>query len=429
MPLPARATPTPSPPQPTFAVHDADANEPEENEQNDSVPSTPIPERVDLPEHPPAPTPTTPMVLDEEYLFDLEPTPEMGPHEPVTQKPRELEFASPTQGFELPAGNDPCFAYNTLSEDQAEEWPRTPGATFLVRLAGKGCPTSQTEKARKEETLSILRRTVGAPKDIRIVAPASANPHGGNKAPPHNFLIHNVSEQYYDYIRAYGACISTVEGTLFFSPNHPLFDSYVGSIDGFDDADEQQIYGLVSKAIDKQNVTGLLEYLVIGEEHLAHLTPDEAVNTIRSSLRVTIVEAKGQDTDSHRVAHLFMDPPTSDITRWRKFRDTIMGAKFKDPILGMYIAAFKGWHCGICTSMLHPTPICPIIVEKGWLYDKNIRASPNAAKPPPPATSQAAFTTMEQGQGERSARESRGGRGRGGRGRGSRGRGGRGRNI
>ncbi|KAI0696895.1 hypothetical protein BC835DRAFT_1413962 [Cytidiella melzeri] len=348
------------------------------------------------------PRPGTPMLVDDDSESSSEQV-QSPPHEPTIQTLRHLEFASPTQGFERPCGNDPWFAYNTLSAEQVEEWPTTPGTTFLIRLAGKGHTKRNTYRG--------------------------ASIKSGNKLPPHNFLVHNVSETYYDYVQGFGGCISTTEGTLFICPNQPVFDTYVGSISGFDDADEDQLRALVNKAMDKQNINGLLEYVVSGQEHLEYLSTEDAVSMIRESLEVRIVESKGEGANTHRVAHIFLDPPTTDVTQWRRFRDRVMSASFKDPLLGMYIATFRKWHCGVCTSMLHPSSLCPILTEKGWLYDKNVRPSPNATKPQPQAAPQAAFSTIEQDKGEGSLRTGRGGSKRGGRGKVNRGRGGWGRNA
>ncbi|KAI0684974.1 hypothetical protein BC835DRAFT_1421734 [Cytidiella melzeri] len=267
-------------------------------------------EPVEIPD---TPRPGMPMLVD----YDSESSSEhvqLPPHEPTIQTLRHLEFASLTQGFESPCGNNPWFAYNTLSAEQ-------------------GCPTSQTEKARREEILSILHRTIGTQKEVRIVAPASTETKGGNKLPPHNFLVHNVSETYYDYVQGFEGCILMTKDTLFTGLNQPVFDTYVASISGFDDADEDQLRALVNKAIDTQNINALLEYVVSGQKHLEYLSTEDVVSMIRESLKVRIVESKGEGANTHRVAHIFLNPPTTDVTQWRRFRDRVMSASLKDPLL------------------------------------------------------------------------------------------------
>ncbi|KAI0682130.1 hypothetical protein BC835DRAFT_1424815 [Cytidiella melzeri] len=54
------------------------------------------------------------------------------PHEPITTKIKELEFSFPADDFEPSRGNDPCYAYDNLNNEQMEGWPETEGYSFLV---------------------------------------------------------------------------------------------------------------------------------------------------------------------------------------------------------------------------------------------------------------------------------------------------------
>ncbi|KAI0698599.1 hypothetical protein BC835DRAFT_1304750 [Cytidiella melzeri] len=321
-------------------------------------------------------------------------TPTQLPHAPRTQKTHDLEFSTPTANFESVRGNNPYFAFNNLSNKQAEAWPKVPGFSLLVRQAGKGRPGGSTEQARKEEILSLLRRTVGAPQGIRITAPSPAQDRPGNRIPPYNFLIYNFDEQYYDLLNLCGGCISTTEGTLFLSSNGPTFDSYIGSISGFGDEEPCSKDG-------------------------------------KEFSQVKIVEARKDDGTTQRVAHLFLATPTYDIIQWRTFRDKAMQANFADPFIGMNTTQFTAWQCGVCTSALHLLPLCPILTEPGWLYNSDLR--PTTTSKPPKAPTEPAppteFTTIATDGGNRSSRGGRGERGRGGRARGGRGNGGRGRGI
>ncbi|KAI0703030.1 hypothetical protein BC835DRAFT_1303272 [Cytidiella melzeri] len=354
-------------------------------------------------------------------------------HEPTTAKIHELEFSFPTEDFELPRGNDPCFAYDNLDNEQMEGWPETEGHSFLVRQAGRGCPTAATEQSRKDEILSLLRRTIGLPKNARITAPAATAPFSGNRHPPHNFLVYNIDQAYFDSTTSFGGCISTKEGTLFFSPNFPVFDSLLGSINGFGDATADQIHALVNRALDKGNLNAVLKRIIEGQDLGGKLTTEEAITRIRRSLGVRIVSPRADGEDAIRAAHIFMDPPTHDITQWREFRDHAMQVNFKDPFLGMHIAAFPGWLCGICTSKLHTTAICPIVTERGWIYDQDLKSKPQIKKQPetkasrPPPLSFSTVRAGNAGNDLKPGRGGRGGRGRGNSSRGDRGRGGKGR--
>ncbi|KAI0684272.1 hypothetical protein BC835DRAFT_1422378 [Cytidiella melzeri] len=187
-------------------------------------------------------------------------------HEPLTTKIEELKFLYPADDFELPRGDDPCFAYDNLDNDQMEDWPLMTGHSFLVRLTGRGCPTAATEQARREEILSLLKRTIGTPPHIRITAPAATQPFSGNRHPPHNFLVYNVDKAYFDHTTGFGGCTSTKEGTLFFSPNFPVSNSLIGSIDGFEDATADQIHALVNRAFDGGNLNIALRRIIESQD-------------------------------------------------------------------------------------------------------------------------------------------------------------------
>ncbi|KAI0688298.1 hypothetical protein BC835DRAFT_1308836 [Cytidiella melzeri] len=379
----------------------------------------------------PSQEPNAEMTVDDEMPQVI--TQPLPTHEPTTTKIHELEFSFPTEDFELPRGNDPCYAYDNLDNEQMEGWPETMGHSFLVRQAGRGCPTAATEQARKEEILSLLKRTIGLPQDARITAPAAIAPFSGNRHPPHNFLVYNIDQAYFDNTTSFGGCISTKEGTLFFSPNFPVFDSLLGSINGFGGATADQVHALVNRSFDKGNLNAVLKRIIEGQDLGGRLTTDEAIAKIRRSLGVRIVAPRSDGGEATRAAHIFMDPPTHDIAQWREFRDHAMKVSFKDPFLGMHITAFPGWICGICTSKLHTTAICPIITERGWLYDQDLKSKPQVKKQPeakatrPPPLS---FSTVQMGSTRDDAKPGRGGRGGRGRGnssRGDRGKSGRGR--
>ncbi|KAI0687638.1 hypothetical protein BC835DRAFT_1309148 [Cytidiella melzeri] len=354
------------------------------------------------------------------------------PHEPITLKIKELEFSFPADSFEPSRGNDPCYAYDNLDNEQMTDWPETPGYSFLVRLAGRGCPTAANEQARKEEIRSLLRRMIGIPAEARITAPAATAPFSGNRHPPHNFLVYNIDKTYFERTTEFRGCISTKEGTLFFAPNFPVFDTLLGSITGFGDATADQIHALVDRAFDKGHLDITLKKVIEGQDLGDLGTTEEAIARIRRSLGVRIVTPRSEGSDTIRAAHIFMDPPTHDIAQWREFREHAMNVSFKDPFLGMHITAFPGWLCGICTSKLHTTTICPILTEKGWLYNDDMKSRPQAKQQPAAPTARPtplAFSTVQPGNEGDGNRQSRGGRGRGrgSRGRGDRGRGGRGR--
>ncbi|KAI0687160.1 hypothetical protein BC835DRAFT_1309261 [Cytidiella melzeri] len=334
-------------------------------------------------------------------------------HRPTTHKLFDLEFSAPTTNFQLPRGNDPFYPFDNLSKEQTKEWPNSPGESVLVRWAGKGYPAANKEQARKEEILSLLRKTVGIPKGIRITAPSAATPETGNNKPPFNFLLYNLDEEYKSHLQSFGGCISTLEGTLFFATNGPVIDMFLGTIEGFDDeADEDQLRTVVNRAFNESDLNSTITALARTNDQLALLPLEIVIDMIRRSLNIKIVETKRQDNTTFRVAHLFLDSPTLNPLDWRVFRDRAMKSNFKDPFLGMNIRSIKCWICGICTSALHTKQTCPILMEPGWLYDPSIN-------PPPTTTTQTSasqtpattFTTITSGNRNGSERGGRGGKG------------------
>ncbi|KAI0701104.1 hypothetical protein BC835DRAFT_1303886 [Cytidiella melzeri] len=346
-----------------------------------------------------------------------------GPHEPRVLTLKELKFSTLAENYSMPRGNDPFYPFDNLAREQMREWPNSPGRSVLVRLAGKGYPAAAKEQARKEEIILLLRRTVGIPNRLRITAPSAANPESGNNKPPFNFLLYNFDDEYLNYLRNFGGCISTTEGTLFFSTNGPVIDSLIGTIEGFDDnADEHQLRVVINRAFDECDLNGTIISLAKGHEQLAQLAPEMVVTRIRELLAIKIVETNRQDDSSFRVAHLFLDSPTSNPIEWRSFRDKALKASFKDPFLGMNIRAIKCWICGICTSALHLKSKCPILTEPGWLFDPSLNSTTSAttnANRDPPTT----FTTVQTANRSGNGRDSSNGRGRGNKGRSNRGRG------
>ncbi|KAI0684036.1 hypothetical protein BC835DRAFT_1422659 [Cytidiella melzeri] len=331
-------------------------------------------------------------------------------HKPTTHKIADLKFSAPSANFQIPRGNDPFYHFDNLSKEQTKEWPNSPGRSILVRLAGKGYPAANKEQARKDEILSLLCRTVGLPRGVRITAPSAATPESGLNKPPFNFLMYNLDEDYLNRLRSLGGCISTTEGTLFFATNGPVIDTLIGTIEGFDDeADEDQLRILVNRAFNDSDLNSTIATLAKTNEQLALLPPEIATDMICRSLSITIVGTKRQDNTVFRVAHLFLDSPTLNPLDWRTFRDKAMNSNFKDPFLGMNIRPIKCWICGVCSSTLHTKQSCPILTEPGWLYNPSINPPPTTTAHPNasqiPATT---FTTI--GSGNRSGSE-RGGHG------------------
>ncbi|KAI0684899.1 hypothetical protein BC835DRAFT_1310322 [Cytidiella melzeri] len=305
-----------------------------------------------------------------------------GPHEPQVLTLKELKFSTPAENYSMPRGNDPFYPFDNLAREQMREWPNSPGRE---RVSGS-CERTSEEGGNHIATAKDSGDT------------RQALNHGPVRGQPRE---------------RFGGCISTTEGTLFFLTNGPVIDSLIGTIEGFDDdADEHQLHVVINRAFDECDLNGTIISLAKGHEQLAQLTPEMVVTRIRESLAIKIVETKRQDDSSFRVAHLFLDSPTSNPIEWRSFRDKALKASFKDPFLGMNIRAIKCWICGICTSALHLKSKCPILTEPGWLFDPSLNsttsATTNANQDPPTA-----FTTVQTANRSGNGRDSSNGRGRG----------------
>ncbi|KAI0686402.1 hypothetical protein BC835DRAFT_1309541 [Cytidiella melzeri] len=171
--------------------------------------------------------PAAPMVTDDKGPQTITQSPT--PHEPICMKLEGLEFTFPAENSEPPRENNPCYAYNNLYHDQTRDWPRMTGHSFLVQMVGKG----------------ILRAHNGVQR-------LHLN-HGGHTA---------------------------------LCPYFPVFDSLVGSIDGFDAATADQLHALVKKAFNNGNLNTTLQRIIKGQDLGDKLTMEEAIAQTRRSLGI-----------------------------------------------------------------------------------------------------------------------------------------------
>ena len=94
---------------------------------------------------------------------------------------------------------------------------------------------------------------------------------------------------------------------------------------------------------------------------------------------VKVRQAGGADLT---VAHVYMDPPTPDPVMWMPLRDMVEGSSFAHPLLGMDISIHREWRCKYCHSTLHPSGLCHLLTEPGWILPASFQVSPAQQQPP-----------------------------------------------
>ncbi|KAI0341941.1 hypothetical protein BDW22DRAFT_1429458 [Trametopsis cervina] len=412
LPSSSPALPSPSPPpranvsiinlvSPATSTAYADVHPPL-NHQTLPRPLTPRPSSPALQYPPEVPDNDDPMPPSSPPPRLRSPFPEELPpvqHIPIRVKTHDIPYARPGVGWTPPRGCHPSWWLNNLSHEQGHEWRHCAGPTVLVRQAYEGCPTPATEAQRLREIKNIITRALGDIPGIQIGAPYPQNPTTRARQPPYSFLIRGISEDtriMFENLKM----VSSPEGTLFFTPNRPIIDSFLFSLRAITSPTIAELLAHINAKFDMVNLTDKIISVLPSHPIFSTWNPQIAAEHIRNSLRVQIVT--GGVTIDNRiedVAHVFMDPPTADRSQWREFQDTATSPIFRAPLIGMYMEVLRTWLCDFCHSQLHPLTHCPFMTEEGWFTPPNAprHIAPKAKthdEPPPSLPPADCFSTV-----------------------------------
>ncbi|KAI0339652.1 hypothetical protein BDW22DRAFT_1431545 [Trametopsis cervina] len=338
-------------------------------------PPTPQPEahldEQPAPQVPPAEDPTqaapVPMLVDEPPNQDAT---ERRPHIPMRATTDKISYVYPLDTWEEPRGKDPLYWYDNLTTTQQTAWTACKDPAVLVRIAYEGCPTAETENARISLIEHIIEGVLVNVPNLMVTAPAFLHEPKTPRAPPFSYFVQGIDEVERAILEDL-KCISTERGTIFITPKNPPIDTYIVSLKGIRRPRLPIIRNHINAVYDKCGLNARILSLVPSHPTLSTLPPDTACQRIRNSLRLQVTSVPTESGDTIDIVHIFMDPPTTNPVLWREFRDVAAKANFKEPMLGMGIIPFDKWRCLCCNSMLHPSGLCPIVQEPGWIMPPN----------------------------------------------------------
>lgn len=344
---------------------------------------------------------------------------------PIREQTSVIPFTRPTDAHEDPEVNHPEGWFDNVNGVQAEAW-RSRTDAVLVRIGGEGYATQAARRRQLgAHIVNLINEIFGPQPGLRVSIPSPHHAVTGANQPPFSYLLWGLTPQFRTHLLAI-RYITTERGILFFTPNRPQIPRLITTLANFSDADLEELREHVQGALTSGGINQYLYALAPTHPELSLLPLEEVVERIRSSLEVTIVRARQTGGAEMLVAHLHMDPPTVDPVLWTSLRDAVEATSFAHPLLGMDMAVFREWRCRICHSSLHPTGMCHLTSEPGWLIPQALHAPAQPALPALPTNpiqqttpAVAAYTTVAPPQGNRGGLHGNRGRGRGnGRGRG-----------
>ncbi|KAI0337061.1 hypothetical protein BDW22DRAFT_1433642 [Trametopsis cervina] len=344
---------------------------------------------INLPPTPPA-ADIDMELLSEPQTDELTPCP---PHVPIRDNRGTFAYARPGPNWIPPRGNDPYYWYNNLDLDQMKHWLTLPGHSVLIRLAYEGCPTPEQEEPRIQLIESIITGALGNVAGLRITppAPSEAPENKSGKAgtqpkirprqPPYSYLASGLSEEMKVRLEEMKA-ISTAIGTIFITPNRPIFGSLLFSLSGLlRSTTPQEMATHLIAAFDDIGLNARLRTMIAANPNFADTDTEQAVQQIRRSLHVTLHVEPLPTGLFRRVGHVYLTSPTEVAKLWQDFRDELIKARLRAPVIGMSIKHFKDWLCDCCHSSMHPTAQCPQESEPGWYAIPNRPAPTQTAAP------------------------------------------------
>lgn len=327
------------------------------------------------------------------------------------------QFYGPAAHWTGPIGYLPSFLYDNVIDPQVSDWPKRLGA-ILVWFAGTGVPTEQEAGEAKGKIVSFVGKTVCNISNAKLATPQPRVPAKRGQ-PPNIYLLWNLTPlQIVQCLQI--RCVSTVEETLFFAPNRLIVDTFVCSLQGFDEDDPVLIRRHLNARFDEANLNDSIKKAINRADipEYENLTDNEITDDVRESLRVSVTHGKTKKNSNAAIVHVFLNTPTQDADGWLDFKGDVVKCDLKDAVMGMNIRVFTEWRCKICNSQAHDIEQCFLFKEEGWKFNPKLRdLLPKKSEDQPQTRSQnqvvdpMAFSSIQQ--------QPQAGRGRGGRGRGA----------
>lgn len=347
---------------------------------------------------------------------------------PIREQISTLPFTRPTDFHEEPEANHPSAWFDNVHGLQAEAW-RMREDGVLVRVGGEGFATEAARRMQLgSHVLSLLFEAFGPQPGARISIPSPHHAVSGTNQPPFSYLLWGLTPEFRNRLLDI-RYITTDRGILFFTPNRPEIPRLITSLSHFSDTDPDELRTHIRNALMAAGLNQYMYALIPTHPQLSLMPIENAVEAVWSSLDITIVRARQSGGGELLVAHVYIESPTRDPAAWTTFQGAVEAVSFAHPLLGMEMAVFRDWRCRYCHSTLHPSGLCHLLSEPGWIIPQafhapapqNIPALPiNPIQQPAPAP--AAYTTVAPPQANRGGFNNHRGRGRGagrrGRGRG-----------
>lgn len=334
------------------------------------LPQTPLPPPAAPPAPVPQPPAASPAAAAPASVAASVAAPPPPVHVPVVEHYEGREFTCPGQFFRRPTGDDPLYHHNNILKTQSDKWRALYESAVLVRLIYTGYIRDVSENLKvSDRLLKAVEHGIGALPTADIINPDQATPIAGERPPPYSYLLFNLTRPQVDRLLSL-ECISTPDDTVLLTTTREVIGSYFLSLSNFSSRRRpsvEAVYTLVRNAHTLADIDGAIRETL---RPRVNILSEERIRTIiartRASLRIELVTARHAKGHDFHVAHIFMDSPTTNPTYWRYLRDTMRAVSYADPMLGMTIGYFRGWHCTVCQCMLHPTGLCPFKAEQGW---------------------------------------------------------------
>ncbi|KAI0818949.1 hypothetical protein BC629DRAFT_1636682 [Irpex lacteus] len=209
------------------------------------------------------------------------------PHTPNNVVLYNKETSVPDVNWTPITYDDPFQPLANASHPQVIAWPATKRPCLYVQYVGLGCPAPGEEDASTGKIVEAFTNTIGYIPTLRVIAPScDKRIHGENQA-PHSYLMHGFGRATRDYLLDL-KCVSTTEATLIFKPIDAVPDKLIMTLAGFGSASPKKIIEMINKGFDSKNADALIARLAPTNPLFANKTQQEAVVSIRNSLRISI---------------------------------------------------------------------------------------------------------------------------------------------
>jgi hypothetical protein len=281
--------------------------------------------------------------------------------------PLELTPCPEPEGFFVPQGEFSRWVIDNIHTDQIEEIGQQKGATVACIVEGENAH----DGSRSSTIAAGLAREIKKlfpNEDPQVVPGMPATEPTKYSDPPYAYFVYGLSSDTYVQLTSRVAWRNRSIRFCAYALQEQHI-SFLGYISGFSnllsDGAMTKVLTFLTKAFRNGEVASTLRDIIAGGETVDNAGDEiiiypEEIDAVLDRLRIERIDIMREGGILQPSVNIYLPGAEYSDKQWADLRYAASRTSYAHPLFGIG-KYYKGWTCGKCHGVTHPTGLCPFL--------------------------------------------------------------------